>query len=275
MNRREFLQSTAATAVAAGVVRGLSAEAQGGTAHVGAETWPENGTLIPDEGWRLWLDRAAEWKQDAIFLPEDLWQYPEDDSVMTHEGNELPNNPPTGGWKVLAPGGKAEREAKIVTLPGTVEQHFWGKFGAGEGGKPRSYTPDEYRYAADDPVPQNGAYFGVSWWWREIEIPAKMKGKSIFLRVLGAHLRAEVYLNEKLVGYSIMEELPFEAELTHMARPGERNVLAIRITNPFGRFDWVDGLNAQWGAVKIYRSHGFGGLDRGMTISAVEGEARI
>jgi hypothetical protein len=74
-----------------------------------------------------------------------------------------------------------------------------------------------------------------------------MQGKRIFLHVRGAHLRAEVYLNEKLVGYSIMEELPFEAELTHAAKPGGKNVLAIRITNPFGRFDWVDGLNAQWG----------------------------
>ena len=35
---------------------------------------------------------------------------------------------------------------------------------------------------------------------------------------------SEVYLNEKLVGYSIMEELPFEAELTHAAKPGGKNV---------------------------------------------------
>ena len=90
-----------------------------------------------------------------------------------------------------------------------------------------------------------------------------MKGKRIFLHIRGAHLRAEVYLNKKLVGYSIMEELPFEADLTQAANPGGKNVLAIRITNPFGRLDWVDGLNAQWGAVKLYRSHGFGGLDRG------------
>ncbi|MGA1983362.1 MAG: glycoside hydrolase [Acidobacteriaceae bacterium] len=265
MNRREFLQSTAATAVAAGVVRGLSVEAQS-TAH--AEVWPENGTLIPDEGWRLWVDRAAEWKQDAIFLPEDVTQGA--DGVVMGGGKPLPVNAPTDDWGVLA----GEPAGSIaVTLPGTVEQHFWGKFGAGpasgdQPGKPRPYTPEEYRYAADDPVPQNGAYFGVSWWWREIEIPASMAGKRIFLHVRGAHLRAEVYLNEKLVGYSIMEELPFEAELTHAANPGGKNMLAIRITNPWGRFDWVDGLNEQWGAVKLYRSHGFGGLDRGMTISA-------
>jgi len=275
MNRREFLQSTA-TAVAAGVVRGGSAEAQG-AAHAAAEAWPENGTLIPDEGWRLWVDAKAEWKQDAIFLPEDVTQGA--DGVVMGGGKPLPVNAPTGGWGVLA----GEAAGSIaVTLPGTVEQHFWGKFGAGEDGKPRPYTPEEYRYAADDPIPQNGAYFGVSWWWREIEIPAEMQGKRIFLHVRGAHLRAEVYLNEKLVGYSIMEELPFECDLTHAANfsgaagaAGGKNVLAIRITNPWGRFDWVDGLNEQWGAVKLYRSHGFGGLDRGMTISAVDGDARI
>ena len=44
-----------------------------------------------------------------------------------------------------------------------------------------------------------------------------------------------------------MEELPFECDCTDAANPGGLNVLAIRITNPFGRFDWVDGLNAKWG----------------------------
>src|SRR5260370_24425017 len=102
-----------------------------------------------------------------------------------------------------------------------------------------------------------------------------MKNKRIFLHIRGARLRAEVYLSRKLVGSSIMEELPFECDLTHAADPGGLNIIAIRLTNPFGRYDWVDGLNAQWGAVKLYRSHGFAGLDRGMTISAHNGTARI
>ena len=263
MNRRDFFEVSAA---AAALLPSMKAVGQGGSAHASAaaEAWPENGTLIPEEGWRLWVDREAQWKQDEIFLPEDVSQ--DTDGVVLGKGKPLPVNPPTGGWSVLA---SAPAESVPVTLPGTVEQHFWGKFGS------RPYTPQEYRYAADDPVPQNGAYFGVSWWWREIEIPASMQGKRIFLHVRGAHLRAEVYLNENPVGYSIMEELPFEAELTHTAKPGEKNVLAIRITNPFRRFDWVDGLNEQWGAVKIYRSHGFGGLDRGMTISAHEPDVRF
>jgi hypothetical protein len=260
LSRRAFLETAAAATIAAQVkFAGVQ-----GAAKTHADAWPENGALIPDEGWRLWIDEKAEWKQDAIFLPEDVTQG--SDGVVRGKGEPLPVNAPTGGWGVLS-----DAAGIAVTLPGTVEQHFWGKYGAGEDGKPRAYTPEEYRYAADDPVPQNGAYFGVSWWWREIEIPAAMQGKRIFLHIRGARLRAEVYLNEKLVGYSIMEELPFEAELTAAANPGGKNVLAIRITNPFGRFDWVDGLNAQWGAVKLYRSHGFGGLDRGMTILAHDG----
>jgi beta-galactosidase len=105
-----------------------------------------------------------------------------------------------------------------------------------------------------------------------------MQGKRIFLHIRGARLRAEVYLNRKLVGYSIMEELPFECDLTHAANfegeGGGLNVLAIRLTNPFGRYDWVDGLNAKWGHVSLYRSHGFGGLDRGISISA-HGTVRV
>jgi beta-galactosidase len=247
ISRRAFVGGAAAAGVAAKV---KFAEAK---AHV--EAWPENGTLVPDVGWRLWLDREAEWKDDAMFLPEDVSR--DASGAVLGGGKPLPVNAPTGGWSVL--GGSA---GIAVVLPSTVEQHYWGKFGE------RPYSPDEYRYAADDPVPQNGAYFGVSWWYRDVDIPASMLGKRIFLHIRGAHLRAEVYLNEKLVGYSVMEELPFECDLIAAAKPGGENRLAIRITNPWGRFDWVDGLNEQWGAVKLYRSHGFGGLDRGMTISA-------
>jgi hypothetical protein len=254
LSRRTFLQSaTAAT---------LAAKLKPASAQTTAQTeipYPENGTLIPDDGWRLWIDEKAEWKNDPLFLPEDIsWQ----NGVLCGKGSPLPVNEPTGGWGLLA-----ANTGINVTLPTTVEQHHWGNF------ESRPYTPEEYRYAADDPIPQNGAYFGVSWWGKQIHIPAEWKGKRIFLHIRGARLRAEVFLNKKLVGYSIMEELPFECDLTHAASFPENagggfNLLAIRLTNPFGRYDWVDGLNAQWGAVKLYRSHGFAGLDRGMTISA-------
>ncbi|WP_050808304.1 sugar-binding domain-containing protein [Asticcacaulis biprosthecium] len=197
---------------------------------------------LPDDGWNLWIDQAAQWQDDAIYLPSQV-------DIKT-----LPVNPPTGGWGALTP-------ETVVTLPATVEQHFWGRFGL------RPYTGDEYRYAEDDDVPQNGAWRGVSWWWRDIDIPAEAKGKRVLLHIRGARLRAEVFLNEKLVGYSIMSELPFDCDVTKAMKPGQPNRLTIRITNPGGRYDWRDSTTMMWGKAKLFASHGFGGLDRGMSLS--------
>lgn len=214
-----------------------------------AETDP---LAIADEGWSLWIDQAAPWKDDAIHLPGAF------------DLKALPVNPPTGGWASLGSG-----DALRVDLPTTVEQHLWGKFGT------RPYGADEYRYAEDDDVPQYGAYKGVSWWSKAIDIPASAKGKRVMLNIRGARLRAEVFLNEQLVGYSIMSELPINCDLTAAMRPGQANRLAVRITNPGGRFDWRDSTTMMWGKAKLFASHGFGGLDRGLALSVHPLSARI
>jgi beta-galactosidase len=240
--RREFLQSSTAALVASRLP--LSAQA-----HSAAPR--DSGIVaIPDSGWRMWPDQNAEWKNDTIYLPDDV-----------HLAG-LPTNPPTGGWDALS-----TTQGIPVTLPCTVEEYFWGLQGT------RPYH-DEYRFETSDDEVKNGAYYGVSWWWRTIEIPAAFQGKRIFLRIRGARQRAEVYLNQRLVGYSIMEELPFECEITAAAHPGSPNQLAIRITNPGGRLDWVDGGRITWGNATFQKSHGFGGLDRALTLSA-HGPARI
>jgi hypothetical protein len=252
MNRRRFLQQCGvAGAVATTCLRQLPDVLAANTAETLAD-----GVPLPDEGWNLWIDEQARWENDELHLPESF------------DLARLPVHPPSGGWTALK-ANLGGANAAVVSLPSTVEQHFWKRFGA------RPYTPDEYRYAADDPIPENGAYRGVSWWWREIEIPADFAGQRILLKVRGARMRAEVFLNERLVGYSIMEELPFECDLTAAALPGRKNRLAIRITNPGGRYDWVDGGTICWGEVNVYRSHGFGGLDRGMTLRAVPRAGRI
>jgi hypothetical protein len=210
----------------------------------------EDKAAIADTGWRLVIDEKAAWKDDTIYLPGDV------------KLEKLPINLPTGGWAML-------KDGLEVTLPTTVEQHYWGKFGS------RPYTPDEYRYADDDPVPQNGAYVGVSWWVKDIDIPASAKGQRAILTVRGARLRAEVFLNQKLVGYSIVSELPFDCDITDAMRPGQSNQIAIRITNPGGRYDWKDSGTVNWGKVRLYPAHGFGGLDRGLTLSLHPMEARI
>jgi hypothetical protein len=234
LNRREFVGMAGVVAVSAADAKPIA----------------QSDTLaVPDSGWHLWLDRDAPWRDDTIYLPEDV------------NLAALPVNPPSGGWDAL--------KGIAVTLPATVEQHYWGAFGT------RPYTEREFTYAATDPEVVNGSYDGVSWWWRAIEIPAAFAGKRLILTVRGARQRAEVYLNRKLVGYSIIDQLPFECDLTEAAVPGGQNLLAIRITNPGGRLDWVDGDTITWGYAKIQKSHGFGGLDRGLSIAVHPMDARI
>jgi hypothetical protein len=242
IHRRQFLAHGVAAA-------GFSAFV--GAERSNAQAVAASGAIaIPDSGWRLWLDAKAEWKNDVIYLPEDV--------VL----ERLPANEPTSGWEAL------NSSAGIaVDLPATVEQFYWGVSGF------RPYK-DEYKFEADDPAVKNGAYYGVSWWFRDLDIPGDFRGKQILLHIRAARQRAEVYLNRKLVGYSILEELPFECDITAAANPGERNQLAIRITNPGGRLDWTDKNTITWGKVTFQKSHGFGGLDRGLTLTA-HGPVRI
>ena len=201
---------------------------------------------VPDQGWHLWPDTNAAWKNDPIFLPGDF------DLV------KLPVNAPTGGWELLD-----DKNGKMVSLPGTVEEHFWGKFGL------RHYTDDEYFYAKKgDQQVMNGNYLGVSWWWREIVVPASFTNKIIQLHIRGARQRAEVFVNRQLVGYNIIAETSFSCDISKSIRPGETNQIAIRITNPGGRLDWLDTRTLKWGTERFQTGHGFGGLDRGITITA-------
>src|SRR5580692_10774270 len=131
LSRRTFLQ-TATAATVATQLKLLPSQVPANR----ALPYPENGTLIPDDDWRLWIDEKAEWKNDPLFLPEDITV--DANGVLHGKGSPLPVNEPTGGWGTLD-----HLTGVNVTLPTSVEQHYWGKFSS------RPYTPDEYRYAAD------------------------------------------------------------------------------------------------------------------------------
>lgn len=194
---------------------------------------------ISTSSWRLWLDRDAAWTNDALYLPDEV------------NLASLPVHAPTGGWPTLS-----NEQGISVTLPSTVEEHYWGKFGT------RPYTKNEAQRGAGTSFP-NGNYLGVSWWWREITVPKFKHGQRLVVSFRGARLRAEVYCNGKLCGYTIMTELPFEADLTDAVKPGQKAQLAVRITNPGGHLDWIDFAQMQirWGRYILPPSRGFGGLD--------------
>ena len=204
---------------------------------------------ISTSGWRLWPDQEAAWKNDTLYLPDEV------------NLAKMPVNAPTGGWEVLN-----DKQGIDVTLPSTVEEHFWGKLGT------HPYTKHEAQRGAGTSF-INGNYLGVSWWWREIKMPKFKSGQRVTVSFRGARLRAEVYCNGKLCGYTIMTELPFTADITDAVKPGQPAQLAVRITNPGGHLDWIDfaQMLIQWGDYMLPPSRGFGGLDNNIQLAVRDG----
>lgn len=190
-----------------------------------------------DQGWRLWLDPKAAWQDDTLYLPEEV--------NLTN----LPVNPPTGGWAVLN-----DQAGMGVSLPATVEEYYFNK--------PPARTADSTAPSAI--VTADGYYQGVSWWYRPFTPPALRPGERLVFYFPGARLRAEVYVNGKLAGYNIISEAPFTADATSAIKAGKKNLLAVRITNPGGRLDWMDFLTMTWGKYTLPATHAFGGLAGGV-----------
>jgi hypothetical protein len=196
-----------------------------------------SGAANLDQGWRLWLDPKAAWKDDTLYLPEDV--------NLTN----LPVHPPTGGWAAL------DDQAGIgVSLPATVEEYYFNRAPARMAA---SIRPSEI-------VEADGYYQGVSWWYRPFTPPALRPGERLVFSFPAARLRSEVYVNGKLVGYSIISEAPFAADATDAVHPSGTNLLAVRITNPGGRLDWMDFLTMTWGNYTLPATHAFGGLAGGV-----------
>jgi beta-galactosidase len=196
------------------------------------------GAVLLDDSWRLWVDKTAPWQNDKLFLPDEV------------DLAKLPINPPTGGWDVLN-----DQAGISVTLPGTVEEHYWGQAPLPVAG-PRP----------QDVVGLAGNYLGVSWWWRTFTPPALKPGERVILHFPGARQRSEIYVNQKLVGYNLVSEIPLTIDATDALKPGV-NQLAVRITSPGGNMAWVDYGLTNWGAYQFPVTHGVGGIDGGVTMS--------
>ncbi|MBU0755073.1 MAG: hypothetical protein KJ645_08015, partial [Planctomycetes bacterium] len=141
---------------------------------------------------------------------------------------KIADHPPTCGWQELQ-----NTDPMTVSVPGTVEEYLWDELG-------------DYR--------------GVSWWFREFNLPAEIAGRSVVLCFEAVRLRCEVFVDEKLVGYDVVGNTPFEVDITGSAEPGKIHRLALRITDPGGNFIWEDFTAHPWGNINIPASHGFGGV---------------
>jgi hypothetical protein len=211
-------------------------------------------TPLGTTGWTLWLDRTATWKTDDLHVPPVVI-------------NTLPVNQPTGGWANLFSHVVPESQAAqavgtptansalslSVQVPGTVEQFCWDAISGNNNGQG-----------------QSGDYVGVSWWGKEFSVPTLSAGQRVKLIFTeGVRQRAEIFVNQQLVGYEMVHQMPFEVDVTAAVQAGAINKLAVRITDAGGNFGWGDSPAQIWGtngtptapSGYLYpMSHGFGGI---------------
>lgn len=177
---------------------------------------------LSNNDWKMWLDPMAQWQNDVLFTPPV-------------DVKKLAVNLPTGGWQALEKG-----ESKTVHLPATVEEFHWG--------------------FNKNPFGVSGNYLGVSWFSTQVNVPQSMKGKRIVLHFESVRFRAEVFVNQKLAGYDLINGTPFDVDITNYVTIGKMNSIAVRITDPNGNFDWRDSSNYMWGDYRTNPTHGFGGI---------------
>jgi beta-galactosidase len=82
---------------------------------------------------------------------------------------------------------------------------------------------------------------GVAWYRRKLDLPAKDKGRFIYLDIDGAMSYAMVWLNGNLVGGWPYGYNSFRLDLTPYVNFGGDNQLAIRLDNPPNSSRWYPG----------------------------------
>ena len=70
-----------------------------------------------------------------------------------------------------------------------------------------------------------------SWYRQSIELPAAIKGKPVMLWFGGVDDAATVWLNGELVGEAKGAFKPFEFDVTEHVKPGETNVVVVKVTD--------------------------------------------
>jgi beta-galactosidase len=121
----------------------------------------------------------------------------------------------------VAPG-FADGEWRALTLP-----HDWGIEG-----------PFKQEY----PGPTGKLpWWGVGWYRKSFELPASDAGRRIYLDVDGAMSFATVWCNGNFVGGWPYGYSSWRVNLTPFVKPGQKNVVAIRLDNPPDSSRWYPG----------------------------------
>ena len=127
------------------------------------------------------------------------------------------------------------------------------------------------------------SYFGRGWYATTFEVPETWSHRSVRLHVGSAQTRAQVWINEQLVGSHRGGCLPFEFELAGVLRPGERNRLVMEVDASLDPWDLPaakieasapEGFHQSNPAI-TYDFFPFGGIARSVQIELTPTVARL
>lgn len=109
--------------------------------------------------------------------------------------------------------GYADNDWRAVTLP-----HDWSI---------------EQPITRDAPAGNDGGYYptGIGWYRKTFTLPASLAGERLWLYFEGVYMNATVYVNGQKVGGHAYGYTSFYCDITEAARPGQKNVVAVRVDN--------------------------------------------
>lgn len=84
-------------------------------------------------------------------------------------------------------------------------------------------------------------WWGVAWYRKHFELPASDAGRRLTLEIDGAMANSLVWLNGQFGGGWPYGYSSYQLDLTPYLKPGEKNILAIRLDNPIASSRWYPG----------------------------------
>ncbi|MCG9972819.1 sugar-binding domain-containing protein [Christiangramia crocea] len=85
----------------------------------------------------------------------------------------------------------------------------------------------------ENPSKGDGGYYptGTGWYRKTFEVPQKWSNKKVLVYFEGVYMNAEVYINGEKLGVQPYGYTSFDFDLTPYLKPGQENVLAVKVDN--------------------------------------------
>lgn len=189
-------------------------------------------TSLFDEGWLFWPGEAEGGEQvafddrgwNAVHLPHD-W------SIEDRPGAPLTSGdwtPPAATWT-------------LKRAPRTPDNFLTGYDEPLVEGAPLRVGPFDLAASAPRAMMRGATVGGIGWYRKSFVAPDLKPGDRVEIQFDGAYSESEVWLNGVRLGASVYGFGAFTLDMTAHIRPGERNLLAVRVVNVGDTARWYTG----------------------------------